>query len=707
MKKQGGFTVVELVVAMTLLVIIAFAFAPAIAFYYRQISYASQGEQQIFAVNEELNEQLALREREGTENPFDLTFSDGSNSLEGKVFGRDIVSGGVTTFEAAEVDAEGLLKYGIGVKPNIIVAAYDGAMKITANFEFENTVNFKLTDKNNATVSGAAFSITAGNRYEAELRTRDLYAPHFHPDLGPYTVTYRGPNEKGVTTDFTASFEIIRYPYMLVTADGEYYYGSLNTGGDMELIDMDDRILSQYQSRDVNGATVYGFGSLISGARPTAAAPRFVSDIAWSNGRYVASAVSTDLSRSDTASDRTPRLAVMSDLYTWQTLQDLGSPITHNRIYEARRLIPQVGGTVALLGRYLDGDQDNRVTLLTITDSGADPGNSDASDIALNNADGLLEGTQYNAGGKALLAESGVYILAGQGKEDPDNPNTDDDSVNYDKEAWQNDPGYNFNRGSLYVNWEGPGKDFKKAVELDYLPGEARKAENYPGYYTAGASGAVDIPPYGNVPGYIFITYKRWLSGVEYGPGVIVGLGLDAGTQKFLMQEYSLSAPPGPAVFLKQPGYNSIAYGAGTVEPNSINQTENWVVVGENGLILYLDASDSNRFRRTEYIYAKDSVYSAGSQLSEADRFNLCFTRVQFIEGSFYAMGYRGESSRDLASDGKRNPLPAPLSDAGHGAALFQSKDGGRTWYEVVGLSSGFADGAGIYATEVVGIAHG
>jgi hypothetical protein len=677
MKKQNGFTVVEIIVAMTLLVIIVFAFAPALAFYYKQITVASQGEQHIFEVNEDLNEQLALRARDGADNPFDLTFSGtGVADIDGKVFGRDLAADGVTTFEAAQVDAEGRVKFGISVRPNLIVAAYDDLMTVTATFKIDNIGNFKLVDKSNTAVSGAVFSIINDN--EAEMKVSNVA---FHPDKSPYTVIYRGADENGTMTDFQSSFEIIPYPYMVATADGQYYYGSLNTAGDLKLIDMKDQIAS---GSTPGGGSKMGAATVIDSGAATPARPRIVSDLIWDGQNYVAGAIGVlGESRSDDG-DYPPRLAVMNDLHSWKTLKDLGSNMVQNRIYEARRLVPLVNGGFAALGRYLDPEKYNRTTFMTVGDSGIDIG-----DI-MGSPDLLYEEPQYKDGAKTLLINSGLYLLAGQHREWVDNDNV------------------NFNRGIILVNIDGVDIDFKEVVSLlvssasQYLPGKPQNASNYTGYYTGGDVGNID----GNY-GFIFTTYKRWVSNGEYEPGAIIALTLDADEVKFDLSLCEAFDANNKALvdmqsFEKQYGYNDIAFGGSTVVANPTNQTENWIVVGERGLLLYRDKSNVNRFQQTT------AIYDGGAMLEPQVRETLQFTRAAFYEGSFYAMGYRGEVSQSFAADGSRTPTPAPqVVDGKHYAVLYQSKDGGRTWHKVEGLNSGFMHSNGnTYATEVVGIAR-
>ncbi|MDR1320604.1 MAG: prepilin-type N-terminal cleavage/methylation domain-containing protein [Gracilibacteraceae bacterium] len=675
MKKQNGFTVVEMIVAMTLLVIIVFAFAPALAFYYKQITVASQGEQHIFDVNEDLNEQLALRARDGADNPFDLTFSgpDITKDIDGKVFGTNLTADGVTTFEAAAVDAEGRVRFGISVKPSTIVAAYDGVMTVTATFKLETPAKLKLVDKTGAAVSGAVFKIINNN--EAELS-----GVAFLPDKSPYTVIYNGLDENGMATDFKSSFEISPYPYMVATADGQYYYGSLNTAGDLKLIDMNDQIASGTPG----GGSKMGASDVSKPGAATPERPRIVSDLIWDGRNYIAGAIGVldeQPPRSDSG-DFPPRLAVMNDLSTWKTLKDLGANTTQNRIYETRCLVPLINGGFAVLGRYLAPEKYNRITLMNVTDSGVNVG-----DI-LGSPDLLHEGLQYKDGAKTLLIDSDLNILAGQHKE------------------WADKDDFNFNRGIILVNIDGVDIDFKEIVSgfvstaSQYLPGKTQDASNYAGYYTGGDVGSID-----GKYGFIFTTYKRWVNNGSYEPGAIIALTLDADEVKFdlsLGDAYDVDNNPlvNMQSFGDQYGYNDIVFGNGTVVANSANQTENWIVVGERGLILYRDKSNVNRFQQTT------RIYDGGTLLEDKVRETLQFTRAAFYEGSFYAMGYRGEVSHAFADDGSRNATPAHVADGEYYAVLYQSKDGGRTWYKVAGLNSGFEHSDNnTYATEVVGIA--
>jgi Tfp pilus assembly protein PilE len=679
MRKENGFTLVEMLVAMTLFIIIVFVFAPAFAFYYKEIATASQGEQHIFDVNEEINEQLALRERNGADNPFDLTFTDGGSfSEEGKVFGRNIAVDGVTTIEAAAVDAEGNVRYRISVAPDLVVAAYDGTLRITATFDFDsNPSRFSLKDKDSYTVSGAVFSIS--DLHEAWL---DLKNVALHPDKGPYTVTYNGPDENGVNTDFTSSFAVSRYPYIVVTADGQYYYGSLNTAGDMELIDMKDQIAT--------GAPKFG--------ELTPENPRLVSDIIWDwNGSYYAGALGDSSPRDNAALTYPPRLARMSDLTTWETLPDLSltdAKKASDRIYEVRRLYNFNGGEVTMLGRYLDPAKTNRVTRLHI-DTAVNAGNATASDIALDDTetDGtalLWAGQKYNAGAKDLLYLADIWILAGQAAE------------------WVDEDGYDFNRGRIIVSdniMSGDGKSFIMIGQSEYLdqseyvPLQPPDEDNRPGYYTGVDRGTID----GNMA-FVFTTYKRWEASGAYLPGVIVCMNLDMYTNTFTLSQpsivwrYADQGEGGISTFTGQYGLNDVAFGNGTADASQ-SQKENWVAVGERGLIMYRDIANGGRFVQTI------AINDSGSELAKHVRESLVFTRVAFLEGSFYAMGYRGNANQTLAPDGSRNDAIAPLNNGEHYAVLYQSKDGGRTWNRVSGLNAGFVYNGDTYATEVVGIA--
>ncbi|MEG1863570.1 MAG: prepilin-type N-terminal cleavage/methylation domain-containing protein, partial [Oscillospiraceae bacterium] len=257
MKNNKGFTLVEVMVALSLMAIIVASFAPLMVSSLKSVKISGDMVDEAYSAKTEMENLIALGvQNEGQQIAVDYIHQGTTEKAENVIVeGKYLSSTGtkyvkLDTFIAKDIGT-------ISISPSSIsenCSAFDTVVSITSDIiEFSDVANFRLTNKKGEVVpiSDTEFKIDGNNPHNATMKIRN--SSNISISQGPYKVCYNSGY---------AILYITPAPVIAVGNDGAYY---ARTDG----------------------------GKWIKGKRITATSPegkmgdRTLNDITWTGSQYI------------------------------------------------------------------------------------------------------------------------------------------------------------------------------------------------------------------------------------------------------------------------------------------------------------------------------------------------------------------------------------------------------------------------------------